>query len=189
KQAAAQGQTVIAASGDEGSADCDAGPSATQGLTVDFPASSPYVTALGGTQFNDGTGTGATQFWSNSEGATTNGGSALGYIPEVVWSDISAGSFGAGGGGPSSYFTKPTWQQGTGVPNDGSRDIPDISMTASDAHDQFLYCMNVATGVSCTSGFRAADTTVKVAGGTSVDSQIFGGMMALIEQKISGRMG
>src|SRR5207248_8424112 len=49
--------------------------------------------------------------------------------------------------------------------------------------------MNVATGVSCTSGFRAADTTVKVAGGTSVDSQIFGGMMALIEQKIGGRMG
>ena len=189
KQAAAQGQTVIAASGDEGSADCDTGPSATQGMTVDFPASSPYVTALGGTQFNDGTSTGATQYWSNSEGTTTNGGSALGYIPEVVWSDISSGSFGGSGGGASAYFTKPAWQQGTGVPNDGSRDVPDISMTASDSHDQFLYCMNVATGVSCTSGFRAADTTVKVAGGTSVDSQIFGGMMALIQQKIGGRMG
>jgi len=189
RQAAAQGQTVIAASGDEGAADCDAGPSATQGLTVDFPASSPYVTALGGTQFNDGTGTGGTQYWSNSEGGTTNGGSALAYIPEVVWSDISAGGFGGSGGGASLYFTKPAWQQGTGVPNDGSRDIPDISMTASDTHDQFLYCMNVATGVSCTSGFRAADTTVKVVGGTSVDSQIFGGMMALIEQKIGGRVG
>jgi subtilase family serine protease len=193
KQAAAQGQTVLAASGDEGSADCDAGPSATQGLTVDFPGSSPYVTAMGGTQLNDGTATGATQYWSNSEGPTTNGGSALGYIPEVVWNDASSGSFGGSGGGASEYFTKPAWQQGTGVPNDGSRDIPDVSLTASEAHDQFLYCVDdrtsTSTPLSCTSGFRASDTTVKTVGGTSVDSQIFGGMLALITQKVGGRIG
>jgi hypothetical protein len=75
------------------------------------------------------------------------------------------------------------------VPNDGSRDVPDISLNASDTHDQFLYCVNVAAGSSCTSGFRKADTTVTVAGGTSFDSQIFGGMLALIEQKIGGRIG
>jgi subtilase family serine protease len=189
KQAAAQGQTVLAASADEGATDCDTGPSATQGLTVDFPASSPYVTGLGGTQFNDGTGTGATQYWANSEGSTTNAGSALGYIPEVVWSDISAGGFGGSGGGASSFYTKPAWQVGTGVPNDGSRDVPDVSLNASDAHDEFLYCVNVAAGSSCTSGFRKADTTLTVAGGTSFDSQIFGGMLALIEQKIGGRIG
>ena len=190
QQAAAQGQTVVAASGDDGSADCDAGPSATKGLTVDYPGSSPYVTAVGGTQFNDGSGTGATAYWSNSEGPSTNGGSALGYVPEVAWSDVSAGGFGASGGGASEYFTKPAWQQGLGVPNDGSRDTPDISLNASDIHDQFLYCMSVATGVSCTSGFRAADTTVKVAGGTSIGSQVFGGMLALVLQKLGGgRMG
>ena len=189
KQAAAQGQTVLSASADEGATDCDSGPSATQGLTVDFPASSPYVTGLGGTQFNDGTGTGATQYWANSEGASTNGGSALSYIPEVVWSDVSLGSFGGTGGGASGYFTKPAWQVGTGVPNDGSRDVPDISLNASDAHDEFLYCVNVAAGSSCTSGFRKSDTTLTVAGGTSFDSQIFGGMLALIEQKIGGRVG
>ena len=189
KQAAAQGQTVLSASADEGATDCDSGPSATQGLTVDFPASSPYVTGLGGTQFNDGTGTGATQYWANTEGASSNGGSALSYIPEAVWSDVSLGSFGGTGGGASGYFTKPAWQVGTGVPNDGSRDVPDISLNASDAHDEFLYCVNVAAGSSCTNGFRKSDTTLTVAGGTSFDSQIFGGMLALIEQKIGGRVG
>lgn len=189
KQAAAQGQTVLSASADEGATDCDTGPSATQGLTVDFPASSPYVTGLGGTQFNDGTGTGATQYWANTEGASTNAGSALSYIPEVVWSDVSLSSFGATGGGASGYFTKPAWQVGTGVPNDGSRDVPDVSLNASDAHDEFLFCVNVAAGSSCTSGFRKSDTTLTVAGGTSFDSQIFGGMLALIEQKIGGRIG
>jgi len=190
KQAAAQGQTVVAASGDDGAADCDLGPSASQGLTVDFPGSSPYVTSLGGTQLNDGSGTGATQYWSNSEGSTTNGGSALGYIPEVVWNDTTSGGYGGTGGGPSQYFSKPAWQQGTGVPNDGSRDTPDISLSASDAHDQFLYCMNVSAGTSCTTGFRAADTTVNVAGGTSISSQLFGGMLALIQQKTGGaRLG
>ena len=43
KQANSQGQTVLAASGDQGATDCDAGPFATEGLTVDFPGSSPYV--------------------------------------------------------------------------------------------------------------------------------------------------
>lgn len=192
KQAAAQGQTVLSASADDGATDCDTGPSATQGLTVDFPASSPYVTGMGGTQLSDGSGTGATQYWANSEGASSNGGSALGYIPEVVWTDVSAGSFGATGGGASGYFTKPAWQVGTGVPNDGSRDVPDISLNASDAHDEFLYCVNVSpvtSTSSCSTGFRAQDTTLTVAGGTSFDSQIFGGMLALIEQKIGGRVG
>jgi subtilase family serine protease len=189
KQAAAQGQTVVAASADEGATDCDTGPSATQGLTVDFPASSPYVTGLGGTQFNDGAGTGATQYWANSEGSSSNGGSALGYVPEAVWSDVSAGGFGGTGGGASGFYTKPAWQVGSGVPNDGARDVPDVSLNASDAHDEFLYCVNVAAGSSCTSGFRKADTTLTVAGGTSFDSQIFGGMLALIEQKIGSRIG
>ena len=188
QQAAAQGQTVIGPSGDVGAPDCDVSQPATKGLAVDFPGSSPYVTAMGGTQFNDGTATGATQYWSNTEGTTAHGGSALGYIPESVWND--AGGFGAGGGGASSFFSKPSWQQGTGVPNDGQRDVPDLSLAASDSHDEFLYCINVATGSSCQSGgWRASDTTLKAAGGTSLDSQIFGGMIALIEQKAGGRLG
>ena len=190
KQANAQGQTIVAASADQGATDCDAGPTASEGLAVDFPASSPYVTGLGGTQFNEGNATGATSYWSSTNG-TVGQGSAISYIPEQPWNDESLGSYGGGGGGASNFFTKPTWQVGTGVPSDGARDVPDISLNASNAHDSLLLCVNVASGVSCGSGFRQSTTssTLDVEGGTSYDSQIFGGMLALIEQKIGSRVG
>jgi subtilase family serine protease len=190
-QANAQGQTVLSATGDVGAADCDAGTTAVEGLSVDFPASSPYVTAMGGTMFNDGSATGATTDWSTTNGTT--GGSANSYIPETVWNEDTTGStFSAGGGGVSAFFTKPAWQVETGaagmttlVPADSSRDIPDISLDAAAGHDQYLYCQSG----SCVTGYRRADTTLTTAGGTSFDSQIFGGMLALIEQKIGGRVG
>ena len=186
KQANVQGQTILTASADFGATDCDAGPSATEGLAVDFPASSPYVTAMGGTQPNEGSGT----YWSTTNGAT--GGSALSYIPEVVWNDASLGAFGGSGGGSSNYFTKPTWQAGS-TPTDGARDVPDLALNATDAptHDSFLYCVNVAAGQSCGSGFRISATNngLAAAGGTSFDSQIFGGMLAVMEQKVSPTKG
>jgi subtilase family serine protease len=187
KQANAQGQTVLAASADTGAADCDAGPLAEEGVAVDFPGSSPYVTSMGGTQFNDGAATGVTQYWNaNSSSGTANAGSATGYIPESPWNDFpSILGFSGGGGGFSNFFTKPAWQQGTGV-TDGARDVPDLSLDASDYHDTFLYCVDVAAAngaQSCTSGFRNSSTDLETAGGTSFDSQIFGGMLALIEQK------
>lgn len=198
KQANAQGQTILAAAADQGATDCDGGPSATEGLNVDFPASSPYVTGLGGTTFdNDGNATGATTYWSASNGTT--GGSAISYIPEEIWNDYNnndsalgyVSAFGGGGGGASSFFTKPAWQQGTGVPTDAARDVPDLALSASDEHDPFLFCVNVALGDSCTSGYRVGSSTgqLNIAGGTSFDSQIFGGMLALVEQKTGSRIG
>jgi hypothetical protein len=191
KQANAQGQTISAASADEGATDCDAGPTATEGLAADFPGTSPYVTSVGGTMFNDGNTTGATNYWSSTNG-TVGQGSALSYIPEAVWNDESLGQYGGGGGGASAFFIKPTWQVGTGVPVDGVRDVPDIALDASDAHDPLLFCVNVAQAYSCTSGFRNAAGNLdggSPAGGTSFDSQIFGGMLALVEQKIGARIG
>jgi subtilase family serine protease len=206
QQANAQGQTILVAAGDAGATDCDSSSetSATQGLAVDFPASSPFVTALGGTQFNgdaaatgSGTTWGATQYWKGTSSSDVIG-SALSYIPETVWNDASAGYFGGGGGGVSSFFTKPAWQVETGasgmttlVPSDGARDVPDLALNASDTHDSFLYCVGVVSGVSCGNGFRISATNngLTVAGGTSFDSQIFGGMLALIEQKIGSRIG
>lgn len=187
KQANAQGQTILAASADQGATDCDSGPSAMEGLAVDFPGSSPYVTSMGGTMFNDGTVTGATNYWSGSNGTT--GGSAISYIPETVWNDADHSQYGGGGGGASAFFTKPAWQVGT--PADASRDVPDISLTASPGHDSLLFCVNVATGVSCGNGYRrsATDNTLDAEGGTSFDSQIFGGLLALIEQKTGSRIG
>lgn len=71
QQAAAEGMTVIAPAGDAGATDCDV-TEATSGLAVDFPASSPYVTAVGGTELQESAGT----YWSTSNGAY--GGSAAG---------------------------------------------------------------------------------------------------------------
>jgi subtilase family serine protease len=84
EQAAAQGITVVAASGNTGAAGCEVpgtAGSATTGYAINGYASSPYLTAVGGTDFYY---TGGATYWS-----TTNTGytSALSYIPEQVWND------------------------------------------------------------------------------------------------------
>ena len=116
-QANAQGQTVMAPTGDAGGTDCDVAGVATEGLNLDFPASSPYVTAAGGTMFS-GDVSNPSGFWNASNGA--NGSSATQYIPEQPWNETTASggldSGGAGGGGASAFFSKPAWQIGTGVP-------------------------------------------------------------------------
>ena len=189
KMANSFGITVVAPAGDDGATDCDNSViSAVQGLAVDFPASSPYVTGMGGSVFNEGSGS----YWSSSQlnlsGGTTVPAapySALSYIPESAWSDISAGYFGGTGGGPSAFFTKPYWQQGTGVPADASRDVPDLALDASDVHDGLLYCVLN----SCSGGFATTISAGDIAGGTSFATPTFAGILALIEQKTGSRIG
>ncbi len=186
EQGNAQGQTIVGPSGDAGATDCDDNPDAivtstADGLTVDFPSSSPFVTGVGGTEFNEGGG----NYWSATNGNFQ--GSATAYIPEMVWNDSStAYGLGASGGGASAFFSKPAWQTGTGVPNDGSRDTPDVALAASGSHDPYLIC----SGGSCTGGtFRNTDETLNVVGGTSDAAPSFAGILALVEQKIGGRIG
>ena len=87
EKAAVEGITWIAASGDAGAAGCEnqnAGfTSAITRMNPDLPASLPYVTGVGGSEFNEGSGA----YLSNTLGP--NGGSALGYIPEGGWTDES----------------------------------------------------------------------------------------------------
>ncbi len=181
QQANVQGQTIVGPAGDSGATDCDYQAfTASDGLAVDFPASSPFVTAAGGTIYNEGSGT----YWSTSNG--TNAGSANSYIPEAVWNETtSANGLAAGGGGASAYFSKPAWQLGTGVPADFSRDVPDIALSAAASHDGYLYCVQG----SCVNGFRASDQTLSVVGGTSISAPSFAGILALVEQKTGGRLG
>ena len=199
QQANAQGMTVVAAAGDSGAADCDysSNPrapdtSATKGLAVDFPASSPYVTGMGGTEFNEGTG----NYWSSSNGA--NSGSALSYIPELAWNDTSStNGLSASGGGASTVFSKPSWQLGTGVPPDNARDVPDLSFDASPAHDAYLFCETPpsSTGVpattsSCVNGtYRNTDQSLNVIGGTSLSAPTLAGVVALIDQMTGTSQG
>jgi subtilase family serine protease len=185
-QANSQGITITSAAGDDGGADCDSGTptspakTATHGLAVDFPASMPYVTGLGGTRFLE---------QSNSVWSSTNNsknGSALSYIDEETWNDSAAdGVLAATGGGASAVFAKPGWQWGTGVPDDGARDVPDVAVSASADHDGYLVCSQG----SCVNGFRAADGTLSVVGGTSVGAPTFAGIVALIDQKTGSRQG
>ncbi len=179
QQANAQGMTISAAAGDSGAADCDTGYPARHGLAVDAPASLPYVTGIGGTTFNDASGT----YWNTSN--NNYGGSAISYIPEVAWNDTSASNgLAASGGGASLYSAKPSWQAGNGVPNDGSRDVPDLAFATSPNHDGFLIC----SGGDCVNGFRNTDSTLDVIGGTSVGAPCFAGIMALLVQAL-GQQG
>src|SRR3984885_6413957 len=215
QQANAQGQTVFAAAGDNGAADCDEQTnqapiiSATQGLQVDYPASSAYVTGMGGSEFTgDGTAaspsTGADQYWS-AIGSNDVLTSALSYIPEMAWNDTAfeienGGGLSAGGGGKSLLWAKPSWQAGvTGIPSDGARDVPDLSLNASPDHDPYLVCTQIIldsdpTGSdytsSCTSGFRISDPGYSddqglvAYGGTSADDPSLAGLLPLIEQQL-----
>jgi hypothetical protein len=202
QQANAQGQTIMAASGDDGAADCDSDvTSATQGIAVDVPASIPEVTGMGGTEFTgdaEGTATGGvvapTQYWAGTNGSDAIS-SALSYIPEEAWNDTTFnltqpnGTIAASGGGASILFSKPTWQTGTGVPTDGKRDVPDLALNTSPDHDGYLFCSedgaNGAIQTTCSVGFRdGAGGTLAVVGGTSAAAPTFSAILTLIEQDL-----
>jgi subtilase family serine protease len=91
EEADAQGQTILAASGDYGSTACSnsAAPDAT--IDVNAPAAIPYVVSVGGTSLAS----------SDSE---------------VVWNDSGTGA-GAGGGGVSGYFCMPDYQYRPSIPD------------------------------------------------------------------------
>ena len=98
EQAAAQGISVTVSTGDSGSAGCDdpdptVETQAMYGLQVSGLASTPYNTAVGGTDFAalagpDGSGADFTKYVSTTSDPTTLR-SALSYIPEVPWNDSS----------------------------------------------------------------------------------------------------
>jgi pro-kumamolisin-like protein/Big-like domain-containing protein len=211
EQAAAQGITVMIASGDPGSAGCDdfnTAASAANGLAVSGFASTPFNVAVGGTDFDD-VGT-QTSFWSATN-VTGTRESAMGYIPEIPWNDscaakatsatlntvcATANGIAGAGGGPSSVYAKPAWQSGI-IPNgiaagDNHRYVPDVSLFASDGPQSlsfYLVCQadTVPAGSppSCAS---SGSFSFGAAGGTSASSPAFAAIMALINQN-NGRQG
>ena len=211
EQAAAQGQTVISASGDSGSTACYEGNDVTdpsqaiqQSLAVNYPASSPWVTGMGGTEVSQANSdylTSGTAYWEGSTGDDVIS-SALQYLPEVAWNDDYADCgtddcLSASGGGASTLFSKPSWQAGVaGIPADGKRDVPDMALYASAGFPGYLYCSSDSSAwnndqvASCNAGFRdAASGLLTVAGGTSFAAPIFAGMVALINQQANYTSG
>jgi subtilase family serine protease len=206
QQAAAQGQTVIAPASDYGSTDCYgvSGLSTAQqhALAVDYPASSAYATAIGGTEMPTADLTAGGTYWNSAPATADLLSSAKSYVPETAWNDDSpptsttAGGLSATGGGASAFFAKPAWQAGVaGIPADGHRDVPDLALYASPSFPGYLFCSSdtsvwvQATATSqgqqssCTAGFRDASTNdLTVAGGTSFGVPIFAGMLAMLNQ-------
>lgn len=143
--AAAMGITVCVAAGDSGSTD-----GVSDGSNhVDFPASSSHALACGGTSLQ-------------ANGTT--------IVSEVVWNDGNAAS-GAGGGGVSTFFALPSWQQGLDTTDaEGTRSplsmrgVPDV---AADADPQTGYNILV-------------DGTTAVFGGTSAVAPLWAGLIARI---------
>jgi subtilase family serine protease len=186
EQAAAQGITYMVSAGDSGSAGCDDPTQsvAIHGVSVNILASSAYTVAVGGTMFND-TASPAT-YWNATD--TSALVSAKSYIPENVWNEsCSVASCGsqnanlfAGSGGVSTIFPMPAWQSGVAgiLTSPAFRNLPDVSLTAA-GHDPYLICLEG----SCEQGeFQGV-------AGTSASVQAFGGIMALVRQKIGTRVG
>jgi subtilase family serine protease len=103
--AAGAGITVVNAAGDSGSGACF-----TRRRAVVYPASSIFVTSVGGTRLT---------LTSSNEIAS-----------EVVWNDLPFGSPGAGGGGTSRFVRGPAYQRGQVGPS-GFRAVPDVALHAS----------------------------------------------------------
>jgi hypothetical protein len=127
QQMAAQGQTMLAASGDAGSADCDNPLGTSTALAVDDPASQPFVTGVGGTDLQTPSG------------------------PESTWNQGTInGSLSAGGGGVSATWQMPAWQTAVGVISGSSgtpcgsttgncREVPDVSASAEPNTGYLVY--------------------------------------------------
>lgn len=125
-EGAAKGITFLVASGDSGSQE------------ISYPATDPYVTAVGGTSLN-----------INSSGQ---------IYSESGWS--------GSGGGVSSFFTKPSWQQGITTINSAYRMIPDVALDANPNTGYAIY-------------FNGSWNQV---GGTSAAAPEWAALFALVDQ-------
>lgn len=158
----------------------------------------------------------ATYWNMTPTGIATPATSLLKPIPEQPWSqafgldlynrgvyDPSAPTIVGGGGGASSCssgvqasdgsfasctkgYAKPAWQVGKGVPADGLRDLPDVSLFAADGENASFYPICLP-GEGCT-GLNPASSEISAIGGTSASSPAMAGIMALVNQKY-GRQG
>jgi pseudomonalisin len=213
EEGASEGVSIMVSSGDSGSS-CDRNVIDSNGLGSNGLAANQYDTSVGGTDFYDYALNETSEYWSkhNAKG----GGSALSYVPEIPWDNSCANSVvakfegnatglaycnastqgaiqnGVGGtGGTSLYYTKPDWQLTTipGMPNDGTRDQPDISLFAANGiwNHFYLICMSDENegGAPCkytgTTG-GVPNALYQAYGGTSVAAPAFAGIIALAAQ-------
>ncbi len=212
QEGAAEGIAIFVASGDNGTS-ADRNTIDSDGLFVNGLADSAYNVSVGGTDFYDTALGENAEYWRNKN--QPHGLSVKSYVPEIPWDNSCASSIlwkyegaknaiqlcnssfsndqnGVGGSGSQSvFYPKPNWQLTTvpGMPNDGVRDQPDVSLFAANgiwAHF-YLFCMSDANeGGSPCDYKNVNDLFGNAAGGTSFGSPAFAGIAALIQQSLQG---
>jgi subtilase family serine protease len=166
--AAANGVTVLAASGDQG-------PSGPKTLTPQGFAATYYLRRVAEWPSDDPlvTGVGGLQLFLNAKGAETQ--------PDAVWNDTALfNSPAAGGGGRSSVFARPSYQNSVASTVGSSRGFPDISMSAA---------VNGAALVYLNSAAAQGPAGFYLIGGTSEASPEFSGVIAIADQLAGHGLG
>jgi subtilase family serine protease len=155
KDAEKHNVTVLASSGDDGATGDMADGVTEYPMQVNsWPSADPLVTSIGGTQLH-----------LDDQGNRT--------APESTYNDN-----GAGGGGRSNVFARPSYQNGVKNIVGNRRGTPDISMSAAVDGGAWVY-----------SSYAPIDTGWGVSGGTSEASPLFSGIVALADQVAGHRIG
>jgi len=218
-QADAEGISVFVATGDSGSNPGFAaayqainGQVGNPGVSANGAATSPHVTAVGGTDLADIYDGTTNKYFAPIPSVV--GGSALSYVPEIPWNEscgngVVAKSLGfdsavefcqsiaasdphayyltsmSGSGGPSTVNAKPAWQrQVFNAAKDQSRDIPDVSLFAG-SYGQHTYVVTCQDAYPCSA--PDFSTNMMLMSSTSVSTAMFAGIQALIDQGLAMR--
>jgi len=154
--AAAHGVTVVSAAGDTGATDYQADEQTLYSYRVDsWPSSDPLVTSVGGSRLQ-----------LDSDGDRT--------APDEAWQD----DYGAGGGGLSTIFSRPAFQNGVSEVVGTQRGTPDIVLSAA-----------LDGGVIAYASYDPDDTGWSIVGGTSEATPMFAGIVAIAAQLAGHRLG
>lgn len=215
QEGAAEGIAIFVAAGDNGTS-ADRNEIDSDGLFVNGLADSAYNVSVGGTDFYDTALGEDGTYWRPTN--KKYGDSALSYVPEIPWDNSCASSIlwkfekaasatalcnssfsndqnGVGGSGSQSvYYTKPSWQLlgVPGMPHDGVRDQPDVSLFAANGlwGHFYLECMSDVNegGAPCNYN-NTNDLFASAYGGTSFGAPDFAGIAALIQEVMGAPLG
>ena len=146
------GITVCVSSGDDGSDD-----QVGDGMAhLDFPAGSPYVLSVGGTNLQKATGDEA--LWFDGDGLRSDGG-------------------GSGGGGVSGFNPRPSWQNiSISSVNPGSIDgriVPDVAANAAGSTGYLLFAPDSSD---------PSTSVAQISGGTSASTPLWASLIARLQQ-------
>ena len=160
QNAAAHGVTVLAGSGDQGATNAELnGTDLYPNRVISWPSSDPLVTSVGGTMLD-----------------LDASGNRL--APDSVWNDYVSVGGGATGGGVSSVFSRPSFQNGVRKVVGNQRGVPDISLSAAVDGAVILYYSFLPNSV----GYH-------LVGGTSEATPEFAGVVAMADQLAGHGLG